>query len=368
VKVLFLTQGPIQDASARQRVYAYIPHLLSRGVVADVSPAVDSAHYEWVFRKSLHHRLRLMQSTVWARLKLLPLIRRYDVIVIQREFVARFFPMLEFLYRLLNPRIVFDIDDNVYQRHTMRSPSWLGWLQHLFEDRHAAERITRWSAAVTVGSPFLYQRASEFNASVTLLPTCVDLAHTPVKIHHATSFVTVGWIGSPSSSQYIAEFVQVLLSAYRVKPFRLLLIGTADAHAAAFGDFPSLELRDWKLENEFQDLLEIDVGLMPLQNDEWAQGKCGFKAIQYLASGIPAICSPVGVNTKIIRDGVDGYLPTTKHEWVGALTVLVGSQELRQRMGRAGRESAEARFSIQAHVQTMCDVLLETSDRSRPRK
>jgi glycosyltransferase involved in cell wall biosynthesis len=116
--------------------------------------------------------------------------------------------------------------------------------------------------------------------------------------------------------------------------------------------FPGLRYVPWIENTEVDDLLQLDIGLMPLQQDPWCEGKCGFKLIQYLSLGIPAIASPVGVNKNIIENGVTGYLCETEAQWLSALSALIIDPNARQRMGNAGRVKIENDYSIKAHAVT----------------
>jgi glycosyltransferase involved in cell wall biosynthesis len=122
--------------------------------------------------------------------------------------------------------------------------------------------------------------------------------------------------------------------------------------------FPGLKFIPWTEQSEVNDLLRVNIGIMPLQDDAWSEGKCGFKLIQYLALGIPAVASPVGVNRDIIQDGVNGFLCMTDEEWESALLLLMTHPEKREEMGSAGREKIKSSYSIQANA----DVFLSLFD------
>src|SRR5688500_15331287 len=107
---------------------------------------------------------------------------------------------------------------------------------------------------------------------------------------------------------------------------------------------------EWRSETEVSDLASIDIGLMPLPDDKWSKGKCGLKALQYMALGIPTVCSPVGVNSTIITDGENGFIADTKEEWIAKLKSLLHSPELRQRIGSAGRKTVEGEYSAKAQA------------------
>jgi glycosyltransferase involved in cell wall biosynthesis len=102
----------------------------------------------------------------------------------------------------------------------------------------------------------------------------------------------------------------------------------------------------WREQTEIQDLSVIDIGLMPLPDDEWAKGKCGLKALQFMAMELPVVTSPVGVNTEIVDDGANGCLASSDEEWFDRLCALIESVDLRRRLGRAARETVVARYSV----------------------
>jgi glycosyltransferase involved in cell wall biosynthesis len=102
----------------------------------------------------------------------------------------------------------------------------------------------------------------------------------------------------------------------------------------------------WREASEIDDLCAIDIGLMPLPDDEWAKGKCGLKALQFMALELPVVTSPVGVNTEIIDDGVNGLLAATEEGWFSRLSELVGAAERRIALGRAARQTVVSRYSV----------------------
>ena len=111
----------------------------------------------------------------------------------------------------------------------------------------------------------------------------------------------------------------------------------------------SIEFLPWNKETEIEDLLKIDIGVMPLSDDRWSKGKCGFKALQYLSLNIPALVSPVGVNSRIVRHGENGFLCATEDEWYGHLKRLLTDTDLRQRLGRQGRKDIILNYSVLAN-------------------
>jgi glycosyltransferase involved in cell wall biosynthesis len=117
----------------------------------------------------------------------------------------------------------------------------------------------------------------------------------------------------------------------------------------------------WRLDTEVEDLRAFDVGLMPLSDDEWSRGKCGLKALQYMALGIPAVVSPVGVNTTIVRDGVNGFYASTEEEWIDRIALLLEDEPLRRSLGEEARRTVEESYSARAHVPRVARILMEAA-------
>lgn len=117
------------------------------------------------------------------------------------------------------------------------------------------------------------------------------------------------------------------------------------------------ENRVWSEMNEVSDIQAFDVGIMPLADTPWEQGKCGYKLIQYMACGIPVVASAIGANREIVSHGVDGFLATTHAEWSGYLKQLLENPDLRREMGLRGREKVERKYSVQARLPELIRIL-----------
>jgi glycosyltransferase involved in cell wall biosynthesis len=156
----------------------------------------------------------------------------------------------------------------------------------------------------------------------------------------------IGWTGSHSTLKYLDPVVPLLASISKRYGAKVLIICNKPP---AFS-FPGLVYIPWSEETEVADLRKIHIGLMPLVQDAWSEGKCGFKLIQYLSLGIPAVASPVGINRKIIDQGQNGFLCTSETEWEDALRTLLHDSTLRQKFGQSGREKIIREYSIQANA------------------
>jgi glycosyltransferase involved in cell wall biosynthesis len=172
--------------------------------------------------------------------------------------------------------------------------------------------------------------------------------------------MTIGWSGSFSTIQHLDTLREALTNLAGSEQFRLRVIGTPEYTL----DGVDVESMPWRADTEVADLSAIDIGIMPLPDDGWSKGKCGLKALQYMALGIPTICSPVGVNSTIIEDGVNGYLAGSNADWISKLKVLIHDGTLRERIGLAGRETVEQKYSAKV-IAPLVHEVFETASKTR---
>jgi glycosyltransferase involved in cell wall biosynthesis len=125
---------------------------------------------------------------------------------------------------------------------------------------------------------------------------------------------------------------------------RFLVVGAG--HAAEGDTFPGMELREWSEASEIADVQAMDIGIMPLLDRPFERGKSGYKLIQYMACGLPVVASPVGVNSEIVAEGLNGFLAANNDGWRQALSTLIGEPGMRRRFGQVGRKLAVKSFSL----------------------
>jgi glycosyltransferase involved in cell wall biosynthesis len=198
--------------------------------------------------------------------------------------------------------------------------------------------------------------ARRFNPSVSVVNTGVDLRRYHVRNYQDRDWadpVVIGWIGTPNSYKYIRDLEEVFRALSERYEITLRIVSSMDYTSQSV----RVDNRRWSLETEVSDLCTFDIGIMPLPDDEWTRGKSGCKAVQYLAVGVPAVCSPVGITTEIVQDGVNGFLASTPEEWLEKLSVLVGNADMRQRQGLAGRQQVEEKYCIQAVAPQLIRIL-----------
>ncbi len=260
-------------------------------------------------------------------------LAEYDLVVISRKL----FHWAELSYiRRVAKRLVFDFDDAVM--YADRSCGRLG------SSRRARlfHRIVRQVDHVVCGNEYLRQQTAKEPQATTVIETPVDLDRYRLRPNSPSDRVVMGWIGSASTSRYLEAKLPLLDQIVRRHKNVSLKVVSDKAVS-----YPGMEIinKRWSKQDELADLQSFDIGLMPLLDDKWTRGKCGFKILQYFAVGTPAVASPVGINSQIVEDSVCGFLPSSEQQWLECLGRLIQNRDLRHSMGLSGRRRVEQRYS-----------------------
>ncbi|GAB3530545.1 glycosyltransferase family 4 protein [Pontibacter brevis] len=251
--------------------------------------------------------------------------------------------------KVFRKKLVYDFDDAIWLPNTTAENNWAAKLKW----HHKTAQICRWSYRISAGNDYLQNYALHYNPAAVLLPSVLDTErHYDKQKEQHTQEVVMGWIGSHSTLPYLQLIEPVLQRLEQKYTFRLLVI----ADKAPQLQLQSLEFKIWRKETEVEDLLQMNIGLMPLPETDWAKGKCAFKALQYMALGVPAVVSGVGANLQAIVSGATGYTCTTEQEWYACLEALLLKPELRSRLGAAGQAWVRQNYSLQAHRQTFFNL------------
>lgn len=340
--MLALATNPVDGASTRFRVEQWRPYLAAEGIDLQLEPFYSSAATQLLYREgSPLGKIRHVGAGALRRVSVLrQLPALADILFVHREAFPLGWPVLLDRLRRFPGPVIYDYDDALFA--TQRQGRALA----RFECLDAPSRLIRLSDAVFAGSPILADYARQFSGHVTLLPTCIDTERfTPPAARPERPDCVIGWIGSHSTAKYLLGIIPALERAAEQIPFTLHVVGVP---------FP-IKVRGvdvvqppWSLLREVEDFQRCDIGVYPLWDDEWSRGKCGFKAIQFMACGTPVIAAPVGVTLDIVERNVNGFLASTAEEWAAALVRLLSDPELRRRLGAAGRRTIEQRYSVQA--------------------
>jgi glycosyltransferase involved in cell wall biosynthesis len=332
LRVLFGLCGDIAFISSRMRAFQFFDCLERNGVRCDtyVRGEGRTRFQRWLgfFRKAYAS----------------------DVIFVQRLLLS---PLMVWLLRLFGKKFILDFDDAIYLRGA-NDPTPI--------DRRLYRRLRyllKSSECVIVANEYLREFASPFNANTHVVPVVIDTdICRPPEVRTVTPPVVIGWTGSADNFVYLKKLEPVLIRLKEIYSDRidLLVIST---------ELPDLKvdvrLKKWSLASECQDLALIHVGLMPLEESPWALGKSPTKTLQYMALGIPMVCSPVGVNKSVIRDGENGFIASSEDEWVEKLSLLVENDGLRAKIATSARKTVEETLSLKVHAPRILQILRETA-------
>lgn len=334
MRILALAKYGERAASTRQRLLQFSPFLQRNGIDLDVRPLLDNDYLDALMNGRPRSRGDIVRA-YGRRVGALPEARGYDAVWIQYEL----FPYLPFLDGLLaaaSPKpIIYDIDDAIFHMYDAHRSSAV---RRLIGGK--LRPLMRRAAICLCGNTYLRDYVLAAGGRALVVPTVVDtdsLRPAP----KSESPLTVGWIGSPSTWRYVEPLLPILLPVLVRLGARFRVVG---AGPAARG-IAHIDALDWSEQREAADLQSMDIGLMPVPDEPWARGKCGYKLIQYMACGLPVIASPVGVNGIIVENGVEGYLARTPDDWVDALQALAQDRDLRRNMGEAGRRKVVDAYS-----------------------
>ena len=293
-----------------------------------------------------------------VRVKDLMKVRRYDVIFIHQGLSYFGPPILEYLIAKLNNNIIYDVDDADFSK-----PAFASGFAARFHDRNRIAKISKLAKQLLVSVDYIKKYVEKFNSNVTVIPTSIDASRYTSKNYDKqnSSSIIIGWVGTASGLIYLQTLEEVMQKLSKSYNIELRIISSHSIKIPAV----KVVHRMWTLENEIKDLQSIDIGVMPLPNTEFERGKGGFKLIQYMGVGVPVVCSPIGINLEIVQNGTNGYLAETKAEWFEKLSLLIEDENLRERLGRKGRESIRDKFTVEANAAKFVKIILSNSKSER---
>lgn len=340
MKFLFVASGR-KTPSTRFRIEPFLPAIRQAGHRCDVAYSFPEKYeyFPWMGWRISQSLKRCVRHLHVMRAKWV----RYDAIVIEREVFDDDSSNIEFELRKATDRLVLDVDDAVFLRHPEKF-----------------DRIAEICDVGIAGNSALAEYMMTRCREVVQIPTCVRLSDYPAKNWDAKpGKPVIGWIGTTPNVAFLNDVATALRNLSARVPFRLLVVAGTNAHLRDIDlSGVDVEFRPWHPRRDVADVLEMDIGLMPLPADQqWMRYKCGLKLIQYLAVGIPAVASPIGVNSRIIVDDVTGFLASNDTQWQASLETLLLDVDRRRRLGANGRRLVEQEFSIEANVNKLLSVL-----------
>ncbi len=349
MRVTAFTKYDREAASTRQRVLQYLPHLARAGIQVEVHPLLDDAYVRSLASGRAASRPAIAAAYL-RRLAQLIKPQRSDVLWVYAELLPWLPAAFERLVFRSGKPMVYDFDDAFF---------------HAYDDHPSAlvrralggklKTLIRGAGQVCAGNEYLRAYAEREGARAIVLPTVVDIdQYVPVQRTGGRP-LTIGWIGSPSTWDYVRPLLPLLAQISRERGVQIAAIGPGAA--AEVDRFDGLTFTPWSEATEISSVQAMDIGIMPLPDEPWSRGKSGYKLVQYMACGLPVVASPVGVNSEIVENGISGFLASDLGEWRVALSRLMDDAALRVVMGQAGRARAVEAYSLQTHAPRLIEVM-----------
>jgi len=332
--------------SQRFRYEQYLKVLKNNGFNIELSAFWSEKTFSILYSKGKF--IQKIVGLFWAIIKrylLIFKINRFDFIFIHREFSPVGFPLMVWIIaKFFRKKIIFDFDDAIWISNVSKSNR----LFSLFKVYSNTRRIIRLSYKVSCGNDYLCEYALQYNNQVVYNPTTIDTInlHNKIRILNNEKFI-IGWTGSHSTMPYIDEVIPVIEKLEKEFPIEFHVISDAmpDIHLNC------LKFKKWNKDTEVEDLLSFSVGIMPLKHDQWAEGKCGFKALQYMSLGIPALVSPVGVNTIMVDHNINGFYCRNEQEWELYLRKLIADKVLLNEISSRTQQKVKEKYSVQSNTE-----------------
>ena len=341
--ILFVVSFPKKlHSSARFRIELYEKILDDNNFLYSTEYFWDQETYKLLYKKgNSAAKFSGLIKGFFGRLRLLFKVRKYDYIFILREATPAGLPFFEWACaKVFRKKIIYDFDDAIWVSQTSKSNP----IAKILKATWKVKLICTWAYKVSVGNQYLYAFAEKYNKNVVLNPTCVDTEnmHNIIKDQKQEGRFVIGWTGSFSTLKFLNNILAVLQKLENKYEFDFLVIADQNPRLP----LKNFIFKEWNESSEINDLLQCNIGVMPLDDNEYAKGKCGFKLIQYMALAIPVVASPVGVNKQIVDEGINGFLCRSDQEWIEALEKLLQDTELRSKMGLSGRKKIQQFYSV----------------------
>ena len=357
----------MEAAATRYRLSQFVEPLADRGIDLTVRPFLDSETFAGLYHRDALPRtaMALIRSGL-RRLKDLLLLTRADAVLIQREAMIFGPPLIEWLaVRVFKRPMVLDLDDATYVSYTSPTYGRVGKTLKWFSK---TDDLIRWATVVTCGNRAIAEYAASKGATTRIIPTVVDTEIFRPVPRKSDDALVLGWIGTHSTFPYLETIFPVLQDLARTHNFKLKIVGAGKSAV----EVPGVEVEnlEWQLDREVADFQSFDIGLYPIDTtlyaEKWAAGKSGFKAIQYMAVGLPYIATPVGAIQEIGEARVTHLHAVTSAQWREALSLLLSDEKLRKEMGEAGRNHVVQHYSLTAQAEKLATAIYDAAGKKRP--
>jgi len=352
LKVIILTAAPANiAANQRFRFEHYIGLTDTKGCQFELKSFYSAKTWGVLHKNNFYFQKVIgIFAGFIKRIIVLFSIYKYDFVYVHREASPIGPPIFEwFIAKVLKKKMIFDFDDSIWIRGASEANPMVAGIKCTWKVKY----ICQYSKTVTVGNDFLAAYAGKYCSDVRVIPTVVNThtMHNKLK-DQAEKPLTIGWTGTFTNFSNLEKIIPAIKKLEDNYKFNLLIIANKNPLLPKI----NYEYKPWNVDTEIEDLLRMNIGLMPLANTEIELGKCGFKAIQYMSLGIPAVVSPVGANKDVVINEEIGFLVEKDTEWYEKLELLLKNPELRTIMGKKAKAHIVANFSVDSSKKLFFDL------------
>jgi len=359
MNLLVFTKYSYEGPSSRYRFYNYQNSFLENNIEMDIKPLFDKHYFNTMCK---WHKMFVVFISYVKRVffisQLVLFPKKYDVVLLEYELLPYFPAWFEYLFAKRGVRYIVDYDDAIFHKYDNHQNIIV---QQIIGNKIA--KVMAYAQTVIVCNLYLETYARQYNKNIVTIPTVVQLEKYIEKMKNAQEkdgdTFTIGWIGSWTTGVYVLDVLpQMKAFVKKYENVRFHLVGF-DAKLLSEGQKKEahIEVIAWSDESEIDEILDFDVGMMPLPDDAWSKGKCGFKLVQYMSCKKPVIASAVGVNCTLVKEGINGLLITDASEWFNAFEKLYLDKELRDKMAQNNFKKIEKEYNNTIHSQRYVDLL-----------
>jgi glycosyltransferase involved in cell wall biosynthesis len=337
MKIIALMKYGDKAASTRQRLLQFKPYFNAANIEITSTALFDNDYLNKRLSGNSIGKLNVI-ALYYKRLKSILSSRGFDGTWVHCESFPYLFGFMERLVFLAGKPVIYDFDDAIFHQYDSHKNPIVRFLLG-----KKLQGLLRGSTLAICGNAYLQNYARQFCKNTIIIPTVVDTDYfRPASRKAKNKQVIIGWIGSPSTWVYVKPLVPLLSRLATELNLTIRVIGAGPQAESP----PHFEFAEWSEATEVSEIQNMDIGIMPLPDKQWARGKCGYKLIQYMACGVAVVASPVGVNSDIVQPMINGFLVTSEAEWESALRKLVADAGLRTQMGCHGRDKIVEFYSL----------------------
>jgi glycosyltransferase involved in cell wall biosynthesis len=339
MNLLILSRYGNLGASSRLRMLQYINFFENYGYKIHFDPFFNDKDLDYAYQNG-NYSFSIFISACFRRIKILLKSKSYDLIWIEKEALPWIPAFVESLL-LKNKKYIIDFDDAIFHNYDLSN----NFIIKLFL-KNKIKYILKFCTLATCGNEYLRKYVNDNSQTESILiPTVIDfIKYSSINVKKKNLInPTIVWIGTKHTIKYLDIIKDAIIKLSESYNFTLRIIGVTNYYIPNI----NIELYEWCEDTEIGLIKECNIGIMPLYNNQWEMGKCGYKLIQYMASGLPVIASPVGVNLEIVENNMNGFLAKNTSEWYYYFKLLFENQDLMQKLGINGTKKVEQKYSLQ---------------------